>query len=122
MAATLAILPHLDDRHRHRLMEEILFNFAHPAAYQAVWGGLIDLIPAADMEAAILARARSDNELHVNNALRLPYYIYGRAPHFPLSDQGRAELEDIVADLTIRTGLNALLQEGLAEVRLPVNV
>jgi hypothetical protein len=119
MAATLAVLPHLDDAHRHRLTEEIPFNFAHPAAYQAVWGRLIDLIPATDKKAAILIRARSDSELHVNNALRLPYYIYGRVPHFPLSDQGRAELEDIVADLGASTELNALMMLDLGGCKNP---
>ncbi len=121
MATTIAAMPHFDEPHRGQLLSDVLFNFAHPAAYQAIWNGLVQLVPPDEMEAALVEHAHSDNELHANNALSLPYYIYGRSPDFTLSDQARADLENAVRSLEQRPGLNSLVRERLAEVRLPTN-
>jgi len=118
MLGALDVVPAMDAAHKAEFVE-VLFNLAHPANHQAMWETVLAAIPAADLEKLLLARLRSSNDLHINNALHLPYYVYGRKPDYAMSAAGRAEFAQAVAALRAKPNLNLIVREGLAEATLP---
>jgi len=119
--AALGLIPYLDAAHERVLLNEVLFNFAHPNTHLFLGPGIVELVAPGKMEALLLRHARSDNELHVNNALHLPYYLYGRTPDFRRTDSDRREFLAIVEELRSTGGLNPVVRAALESFRLPVD-
>ncbi|MBK7861814.1 MAG: hypothetical protein IPJ65_24995 [Archangiaceae bacterium] len=106
-----------DDAHKQALLEQVVFNVAHPAGHQALSAVVRSALPAAEVERALLAHAASANELHLHNALELPKWLFG--PRYPLSQSGRLQLQQRVEGLKGKPGLNAVLQQAVTSFRLP---
>ena len=100
----------LDDRHRTEFIDEVVFNVAHPANHEVLWPAIVAVMPAAELEKRLLERARSTNELHVNNALYLPSVVEGRHPTYKLAPALIQELRRIGQRLLGNPALNPLLR------------
>jgi hypothetical protein len=97
---------------------EIAFNVGHPANLTALQNALLAAFPQSELEAAVLDRARSQNELHRMNALSLPYYVFSR-PEARLSRAGHAELTKILEATRDSDRSNPLARETLGRTQLP---
>lgn len=121
-AAAVVVLQNADPAHKRQFVDEILFNVAHPANHGVLWPLVCDLLRPDELAQELLSRLRSDNELHVHNALRLPYFVYGRRSDYELSDASRTALQSAAQALGQRPVLNPLVRDAVTEFALPVNV
>ncbi len=119
MQAAATVAESFDEAHRQQLIDRVLFNLNDPSALQSLAPMIHRAVPAREMERAILRHLSSDNELHLHNALQIPYFLYGRRADYRLSPTAAEAFEARVAELLRCASLNPLVRDRLRTARLP---
>jgi hypothetical protein len=109
----------MDEAHKRRFLETVLFDLMSSADYQFLKDAIRRAFPPDEMARAIAENLQSENELHVLNALHLPYFLFGWDPDYSLGKAQKEEIRRAVADLRGRERLNPLVKMGIESFALP---
>ena len=106
---------------RGRFLDEIALSVDDPERYRLLAQRVGVAVPAVELEAALIAALKGDDELRCANALAIQYYLYGHARGPRLSDAGRAAIAEEVAALAARPDLSQRVRSELGAFTLPDN-
>jgi hypothetical protein len=121
-SVALRLVQEMDEPRRARFLETVVFNVAHPANHQALWPAVVNAVPSAQLETALLEKAASTNELHAMNAFALPFHVYGRKPGYELGVGARKQLVLRAEARQANPSTNLLVRQSLEDFALPSNL
>lgn len=112
----LGLVAHLDLSHRTEFLEQVVFNVAHPANQGALAPSVLASMAAEELDAALLERVQSSNELHVHNALHLFREIEEERRRAGVNSNARHAFYSAAERLRHRTRLNLLIELALDQL------
>jgi hypothetical protein len=102
LARVVARAAEMDDAHRRRFAEEILFNLSSIADYRYLAPLVVQWVPVEKLVDGLMQALGGDNLFHALNALALPYYVFGLEPGYqptPAQAQRLLQLADAFSEL-----------------------
>ena len=119
-SAAHALAPHLPNRVKQELLQDVLFALYKQEAYFEVAPTIRATFTQAELEVAVLAKVQSRHDLEVANALIFPAAVLyrGGAAH-GISDALRAAMAPVVSDLRAMPSVGPLTKRALVRFILP---